>query len=346
MSRGADERVADVKRLLAAARTVHMDRGHIASNIGRATGLTMAGVELGFASLETDASDADLSLLVASAGSAPRVHVILSANVFVAALRAIAIARAAADHVTVRPSSRDRVLTRALVEAARDDAIALVEERDVSQSVADEIHVYGHDATIGAVRARAGPRVVVRGHGPGIGVAVVTRAAGVDAAADGLAADVVPFDQRGCLSPRVAIVEGDDARALVFACALDERLRAWGAHVRRGVLSDDERIEAVRWRAAMAFAGRVWEGDHHAIALAPTGSPLAVPPPGRHVYVVPEPVLDAATLRLAPVARFVVAVGTDDPARVTRLAPPHARVSMLGTMQRPPLDGPVDRRSL
>jgi hypothetical protein len=347
VSRSVDERVADVKRLLAAARAVHTDRSHIASDIGRATGLTMAGVELGFASLERDASDADLCALVASAGNARRVHVILSGNVFVSALRAIAIARAAADHVTVRPSSRDRMLTHALVEAARDDAIAVVEERDVSQSSADEIHVYGHDATIGVVRARARPRVVVRGHGAGIGVAVVTRAAGVDAAADGLAADVVPFDQRGCLSPRVAIVEGDDAEAHAFARALHERLRGWGTHVQRGVLSDDERIDAVRWRAAMAFAGCVWEGDDHAIALAPTGSPLAVPPPGRHLYVVPEPVLDATTaLRLAPVARFVVAVGTDDPARVTRFAPPHARVSMLGGMQRPPLDGPVDRRSL
>jgi hypothetical protein len=26
------------------------------------------------------------------------------------------------------------------------------------------------------------------------------------------------------------------------------------------------------------------------------------------------------------------------------VAPPHARVSLLGAMQRPPLDGPVDRR--
>jgi hypothetical protein len=346
MSRDVDERAADVKRLLAAARAVHADRARIATDIGRATGLTMEGVELGFASLERDASDADLCALVAAAGRTRRVHVILSANVFVAALRAIAIARAAADYVTVRPSSRDQLFTHALVEAARDDAVSLSEERDVAHSPADEIHVYGHDATIGEVRARARPSVVVRGHGTGIGVAVVTFAAGVDAAADGLAADIVPFDQRGCLSPRVAIVEGDDAQAHVFARALHERLRAWGARVRRGVLSDDERIDAVRWRAAMAFAGCVWQGDDHAIALAPTGAPLAVPPPGRHVYIVPEPVLDQAALRIASVARFVVAVGTDDPARVARIAPPHARVSILGGMQRPPLDGPVDRRSL
>jgi hypothetical protein len=346
VSRSVGERVACVKRLLVAARAVYADRTHIASDIGKATGLTMAGVELGFASLERDASDADLCALVASAGSARSVHVILAANVFVASLRAIAIARAAADHVTVRPSSRDRAFTRALVEAARDDTIAVVEERDVSHSPAEEIHVYGHDATIGEVRARARPSVVVRGHGAGMGVAVVTRAGGVDAAADGLAADIVPFDQRGCLSPRVAIVEGDDAQAHVFARALHERLRAWGSHVPRGVLSDDERIDAVRWRAAMAFAGCVWEGDHHAIALGSTGAPLAVPPPGRHVYVVPEPLLDTAAVRLAPVARFLVAVGTDDPPRVTRIVPPYARVSMLGGMQRPPLDGPVDRRSL
>ncbi len=41
---------------------------------------------------------------------------------------------------------------------------------------------------------------------------------------------------------------------------------------------------------------------------------------------------------------MIVAVGTDDPAAHGAIAPPHARVSALGEMQRPKFDGPVDRR--
>jgi hypothetical protein len=44
-------------------------------------------------------------------------------------------------------------------------------------------------------------------------------------------------------------------------------------------------------------------------------------------------------------ARFVVAIGSDDPQAAAAIAPEHARVSPLGRMQLPPLDGPVDRRA-
>lgn len=343
MTRDDDARAADVRRLLEAARAVHADRARLAPAIAASTGLTSQGVELGFASLETQATDAELRALVAAAGRAARVHVVLSANVFVAAMRAIALARAAGERVTVRPSPRDPVLARALIERAGDAAIELTDERDVAAIEGDEVHVYGTDATIAQVRARARPGVVVRGHGAGMGVAVVSERADVDAAADALALDVVAFDQRGCLSPRVAVVRGSDARAQAFAAALHERLASWGVRVPRGTLSGDERVEAARWRDTLAFAGRAWSADEHLVGLAAERAPLLVPPPGRHVLVVPASTPDAVAAILAPVARFVVAVGTDD--EDAGGWPAHARVSALGRMQRPPLDGPVDRRS-
>jgi hypothetical protein len=345
MTRSVDARVADVRRLLDAARAVHAERARIAPGIARATGLTMEGVELGFESLERDASDEDLRKLVAGVGRVERVHVILSANVFVAPFRAIAVARAAADRVTVRPSPRDPVLTRALVETACDEAIAIIHERDVASLDVDEIHAYGRDATIADVRGRAPPGTVVRGHGPGLGVAVVTSASDVETAAEGLASDVVPFDQRGCLSPRIALVEGDHVRGESFARALHERLGKWGVRIRRGALSEQERADARQWLDATAFAGSLWKGDQHAVAIAPPGTPLALPPSARHVYVVTEPTLGAIAARVASIETFVVAVGSDDPGRVSAIAPAWSRVSALGCMQHPPLDGPVDRRS-
>jgi hypothetical protein len=252
------------------------------------------------------------------------------------------MARAAAARVSVRPSTRDPTLTLALVDAAGDPAISVVPERDVASVEAAEIHVYGRDETIAAVRARAKGPVV--GHGAGMGVALVTRSAELSVAAESIAADVVPFDQRGCLSPRVALVEGEPGRASLLARLLDDCLGRWGERVPRGALAPDEVAGSVRWRDTMAFAGSVSTGAGHAVALGAAGMPLAIPPAGRHVLVLAIESAEEAFSRLAHVARFLVAIGSDDIARVAKVAPKHVRLSPLGRMQHPALDGPVDRR--
>jgi hypothetical protein len=352
MIRSESERLADVRRLLGASRAVYRDRERFLPELVRSTGLTPQGVLFGFECLEREATDAELVALVATAGDAPQVHVILSANVFVAPLRALALARAAAPRVTVRPSSRDPTLPRALVAAAADPSIELGEERDVGSIDCGEIHVYGRHETLAAVRERARAGIVVRGHGPGMGVAVVTHKALAEDAAESIARDVVAFDQRGCLSPRVVLVEPEpgsvDMRTERVAAALHERLCAWHERVPRGELSDAEKAAARLWRETMGFVGRIWSGPGHLVACAPwraTSAIPALPPAGRHVLVVEMPALDAMAADLAGVAPHVVAVGTDDPSRVRPFAPPHARLAILGRMQQPALDGPVDRRA-
>jgi Acyl-CoA reductase (LuxC) len=351
VNRTVEDRVRDVRRWLDAARAVYADRARLTASIAASTGLSIEGVTLGFESLELDATQEQLHALVAAAGSAAHIHVILSANVFIAPLRAIAIARAAAARVTVRPSSRDPTLAGALVAAAGDPAVSLAGHRDAVPASAERIDVYGRDETIAHVRRLARPRVVVRGHGAGLGVAFVARAhaGALETLADALAADVIPFDQRGCLSPRIVFVEAAPARAEAFALALHQALDHRGSQVPRGSLTPDERGEATRWRETLAFAGRVWVGADHLVGLDASGTPamaLAVPPAGRHVLVVPvESALQARDL-LAPIAPFVVSVGLRDADPHCLVAPPHARVASVGTMQRPPLDGPVDRRSL
>ena len=351
MTRTLEDRVLDVRLWLRAARAVYDERARLTASIAAGTGLSPQGVRLGFESLEVDATPDGLHALVASAGSAAHVHVILSANVFVAPLRALAIARAAAPRVTVRPSSRDPTLTGALVAAAGDPAVSLAVDRDRIPAEADRIDVYGRDETIARVRGLARPGVAVRGHGAGLGVAFVARTTMVslEGPADALAADVIPFDQRGCLSPRIAFVEGPPQRGEAFAFALHEALDRRGTAVPRGTLAKGERADAARWRETLAFAGQVWLGDDHLVGLIARPNlalRLVLPPAGRHVLVVPvESALEARDL-LAPIARFVVNVGLLDPDPACVVVPPHARVAPLGTMQRPPLDGPVDRRSL
>ena len=266
---------------------------------------------------------------------------VLSANVFVAALRAIALARAAAAVVTVRPSPRDPALARALVELARDPGLTILDERDVGKVPAGRIDVYGRDSTIAAVRAIARPGVEVRGHGPGMGVGVVGPTASLAVAATAVAVDVAAFDQRGCLSPRVVLVVGDAPRAEWFSEDLHAALRGLGARVPRGLLLASEEAEASRWRDVISFAGRLFAGVDHAVGVLPSVLPEALPPAGRHVLVVPVAPAGGVAAAMAPFARHVVAVGSDDP---DVAAPSHARRLPLGAMQRPPLDGPVDRR--
>ena len=339
-------RIADVRRLQAAARAALADRDTLLTAIAESTGLSPEGVALALdRHVELEASDADLEKLVASAGDAPLVAVVLSANVFVGALRAIALARAAAPRVLVRPSRRDPAFANALVSAVNklgDDAIVLDESLEIATLTEGEIHVYGRDETIADVTARA--RVKVRGHGSGMGVAWISASADLAAAAAGLADDVVVFDQRGCLSPRIALVHGDEARGDAFAEALHDALEERSSRVPRGQMPRDDRSAGARYVATMTYACRALVGAEHAIGIAPPGAPLVLPPPYRYVHVAACPSLEEARSLLAPLAAGIVTMGSDDLAAAAVFAPKTARISALGFMQRPPLDGPVDLR--
>ena len=328
-------REARVWAVVEAARRVASDPSLVPALVA-STALSREGIALALTRhLELAPTDAEVAGLVARTVEAPAVAVILSANVFVGALRAIVIACAASTHVVLRPSRRDPVFAEALVAAlASLPGLTLARELRVEDVREGEIHVYGRDETIADVRRRAHEGVTVRGHGAGMGVAAIATRAG----AVGLADDVVAFDQRGCLSPRLAFVLGNIEP---IAEALHEAL---SAAIPRGTLTPEERGEGERYVATMAYAGRVLVGRDHVLGIAACGAPIVVPPPGRHLHLVPvQSVAEAAAL-LAPYARAITAVGTDTDAGAT-LAPSWARVSALGAMQRPPLDGPVDGRA-
>ncbi|MBS2017283.1 MAG: proline dehydrogenase [Deltaproteobacteria bacterium] len=350
--RSASTRFGDVRRLLRAASRVVEERASsgIVAAIVDATGLSTEGVELAMTSyLEVQASDAEVSALVEKAGDAPSIAVVLSANVFVGALRAIAFARAAASEVVVRPSRRDPSFARALVAAAEelgDEGLRLDEGLDVAAFGGAEMHVYGRDETIAEVRAKASPRVRVRGHGSGMGVAWISRSADVAAVVRGLADDVVVFDQRGCLSPRIALVEGGVERATEIAEALHAELDRLEGIVPRGAVPAEERAAAGRYLSTMTIACRAFSGAKHGIGVAPPGAPVLLPPPYRHVHVGACASIDDAAKLVAPLAKGITALGSDDLGAAKALAPPWSRLSALGVMQRPPFDGPVDLREV
>src|SRR5688572_14477533 len=108
-----------MKRLIDGARRIADAReplGRRAREALRAsTGLSAAGVEFALARcLEARPSVSELRRMCAAVAPAPRVHVLLASNVFVAAHRAIALALAQSARVEVRPSRREPEMARLL----------------------------------------------------------------------------------------------------------------------------------------------------------------------------------------------------------------------------------------
>ena len=350
-----DARCARVMAVVAAGRRIADPTDTLGrearAGLAHTSGLTREGVELALTQhLEKSVSAGDLERMLARVGLAPRCHVVLASNVCTAPLRCLAVAVATASCVFVRPSRRDPVLATLLVRALCDEGslaraggrVQIVDE--ILPSAADEVHLYGSDASLTTLAARLSPNVVVRAHGTGLGIALVGRQDDAASAAGSIAHDIIAFDQRGCLSPRVVLVDAPTDGVLAVARALHLELER--ASVPRGRLDEDTLGQIALYRASAQAIGQVFSGQAHVVGvdLAPRG--LALPPAGRVAHVIRADATTARTL-LTPWAPYVTAIGADDAEALSTAVvalTPQARRSRLGLMQRPPLDGPVDLR--
>jgi hypothetical protein len=340
-----DDAVRRVEALVAGARRIadptselgRRARGELAAS----TGLSVAGVELALTEcLETTPSAAEITVLVASVRPARRVHVVLPANVFIAAHRAIALALASSADVRVRPSRREPRFAALLAEAAPG---LFTLTHAVTPEPGDELWAYGGDDALAALRAHAPLGVSFHAQGPGFGVALVAATHVTPETARALAADVVPFEQRGCLSPRAALVLGSTADAERFARLVAAALADAAARVPPGRLEDAERADARAFRDAHAYAGTVISAGPGAVAVL-DAERLVLAPPGRNLVVTAT---HAAFAVLAAREAELTALGVAAPdALADEIARrfSNARCSLLGRMQRPAFDGPVDRR--
>jgi pimeloyl-ACP methyl ester carboxylesterase len=270
----------------------------------------------------------------------------------VGVVRAVALAVAAAPSVLVRPSSREGVLAPLLLAAIRDAGrVAGFELSDeLEPSPGDHVHVYGRRETIAAIAVRCGVGVTVRGHGPGFGVALVDGSAEqAPEHAGRLSWDIVAFDQRGCLSPRLAFVEGSAEDASRFAELLAGELALRDEQVPRGALSDDERRAASLYAETSKAVGTYRSGASFAVGLDVDARAVLLPPTGRHIHVLRFDDADALERLLGPHRDMVTCIGVTERSAyaesAARLAP-GARILPLGNMQCPPLDGPVDLREM
>lgn len=336
---------ARVERLLRAARVLSDPSSELGrrarAELPSTTRLSPAGVELALAEcLEIQPTEAELDALLASVRLAPRALVLLSANVFVAAHRALALALAASELVLVRPSRREPRFVELLAEA-EPGLFEIVPE--LLPQPGDAYWAYGGDETLAAVGSRLPPGVELHAQGPGWGAAVIDGASVNEEAALALARDLVPFDQRGCLSPRLALVQGGVADARRFAELVAAALETLERAVPLGALDAEELADAARFRDTAAYAGAALPAGSGTVALL-SGAARLLAPSGRNLAVV---TVDHPQTLLEPVAAELTALGLAVPKEERQrleAAFPGARTSALGAMQRPRLDGPADRR--
>jgi hypothetical protein len=307
-----------------------------------ATSLTPEGVDWALSnSLELHPNDAELANLVSSVRSCRTAHVLLSANLFVSPLRAIALAIAASPRVFVRPSRREPYFT-ALLHRAAPNAFGLV--TDLSPASGDHVWAYGTDETMKSLVQQWPSGVILHAHGSGYGILAVDNGLGLsDADYDAMAIDVGAFDQRGCLSPRIVVVRGSELDAATVAERLFQALLRLETTLPLGRLADAEIIARRRHGELYRYVGHSFEAPCCLVTVDAERPSWTLPPSGRVVHVTRTDCLEAC---LAAHAQELTSVGTQaallEPLQQTL---PRARVVHFGRMQRPPLDGPVDRRS-
>ncbi|HYQ01373.1 MAG TPA: acyl-CoA reductase [Polyangiaceae bacterium] len=310
------------------------------------SGLSPQGVDFALQRcLETSPSEAEIAALIRSTPSAQVAHVLLSANVFVAAHRAIAIALAASAEVRVRASRREPEMAELLLAGA-PGAFQLVNE--LSPHPGDRLWAYGSDETMADVATTLPPGVALHAHGSGFGVALLEGSHSVSelgSLLSALAEDIALFDQRGCLSPRVLLVNAEPTAARSLASELATQLASLERRVPRGELTAHELSEIVKYRDTAYFAFEVFEAGSGFVTLSHEGSWL-MPPTGRNIHVLTTADPIAALARYRPMLTSCAFAGEPARRQALRCALPGARVCGFGEMQRPPFDGPVDRREL
>ncbi|MEM9860466.1 MAG: acyl-CoA reductase [Myxococcota bacterium] len=267
----------------------------------------------------------------ARAPVAKRVFINLAANVFTAPLRPVVLSALVGVPTLARASQRDRAFIGAL-EAAFDAGplaglLRVVhfdrnddESHRKAMASADLIEAFGSDATITRLQTLAPKEAcfVARGHGYG---AFWLDDSNADM--DALAQDVVGYDQRGCLSPRVGFVH---AHALSgVAKDVLQALETANASLPRHALPADVAAESTRWKDTARALAHVVEGESATVVVDASGT-MPMGPTHRHVLLRP-----CAGASLNSTQLKVLGVEGQAP----KVAD-HVRVCALGEMQSPP----------
>lgn len=217
----------------------------------------------------------------------------------------------------------------------------------------DRAIIFGEDATIDQIRARA-PHQTLIGYGQSYSVGYVSEQADVGQAAAAAARDICLFDQRGCMSPQTIYVEGNPGTALLFSHALAHALGSTAHDLPRAAFEAGEaaRVSDVARRlAATALSplphgldtllrGPLRDGvPEFIVAVEAFGQPTCIGF-GRVAIVKHAPsARDVATqlkYHALPLETIGLAAQTPESDRSALRRSDARRMCALGEMQRPP----------
>jgi len=296
--------------------------------------------------------------------------IVLSGNVFTAAIRAISFPLLAGVPCAVKVSSRDGALALALQEAWAEvwpeaqDAVRCFcpprEQPDMLKtllSAGDWVSAYGSDETVLQLAALSREDSCFVRHGHGLGLAYIPASAlASDTAAQDwairLGVDLAAYDQRGCLSPHSVLVEeGAKVSARRFAEILfSEGIPAAARRLPRGPLPAAVAAEQLQWRGVAAACGTLHETPEFAVSFEQDG-PLRASPGWRNLQVVAIDDQEHLMQRIAPLGAHLKMLGVagepDARNRLEALLPAsvHPQVAPLGEMQTPSFGSLADGKS-
>jgi hypothetical protein len=335
------------------------------SELQQETGLSMPMIEWGLVTSLSSLRHAPLAELVSAIPhDAPRevIGVVLAGNLFVAAVRGLALPLLAGAHVIAKTASREGAFARAfqaalsqadpavgarlaVVQFSREDEAAT---RALCTGV-DALSVYGSDETVEQLR-KLSPTARIIAHGHGLSAAYVARSAlsspeQAARTAERVALDVAAYDQHGCLSPHFVLVEpGGAVEPQAFAQLLAaEALPALAQLLPAAEPTLHEQAEQLQWQAIAAVRGELHSHPTHAVSFEP--APLRPSPGGRQISV--YACADHAQLRelLEPFAEHLKCVGVAgnkaERAAIAALLG-SAQICRSGEMQSPPFDSWAD----
>jgi hypothetical protein len=207
---------------------------------------------------------------------------------------------------------------------------------------AEAIVVFGSDKTIQEFSRRVLPAQRFLAHGHKISLGLIWGQCDPQVAA-GIARDLFPFDQLGCLSPQFFYVAGDSAE---FACQLSKQLeKAWekpltSARERETTAALRAFREEWRFRAATEQGVFFWEsrGNLDWMVIHDPNPGWVTSPLHGTIFIKPMP--SDTESALSPIRRFISTIGLSlvnlqSINLAIRLGA--QRVCQIGEMQNPPL---------
>lgn len=268
----------------------------------------------------------------------PKTVLVLAARTLPAsAMRQVLLARALGARVYLKAASGQEALGAALMMADAE-VIGLPftsdDQRALGEAIAkvEAVVVLGSDATVEAVAGRVPDGLGFAGHGHKVSAGVVIGPAS-DAEVEGLAADLIAWDQAGCLAPQVVWCDGerrDLAKRLAEAVARLEGGLPLAAGLRQAHAATRREVTTLA-----TMLGEVSYATATAIIATHGGSDFRSATGPRSLWVLP---FDAKAVTAMEPHLSSLAVAGSLPMAV----PPSVRVCRPGALQRPPLDWEQD----